>query len=122
MYSYTETIREFFDVRLRETDYGVVVTTDIFFSGSDESIALFFSQSDGGYVVDDCHSVTDYWEYSYISPEEHRERIDKITESFGLSFDGTRFSKKSLDDSEWSLRHLIGSFLQAVSLLGNINI
>lgn len=123
MHDYTDTIREVFDAGIRETDYGVVVSPYMFFLGSSDSVALFVSRlEDTRYAVNDVHSVTDYWDDADISIEEHKERIDKICKAFDLTFDGKYFCMESAGNSEGSLRHLVEKFIQAISLLGNIEV
>lgn len=116
-----ETIKNFkIGQYLREFDKRIIITTLIFFKGYDESVAMYIepTEEEDVYIIADCHSVTDYWEISYINKEDYKEQIDKI----GLGFKDNCFYTKIRAYNEQDLYSGIWCFIEKLFLLANIEL
>lgn len=110
------------DIWVRDGENYLIITPTIFFPGTSESIALQISKDENGYVITDCHTLTDYWEEIDLPCDDYKERIDKICNKFGLEFQGNTLKKQTYVEDEVRLFKAIGFFLQGMFLLANVYI
>lgn len=110
-------------VKVRRDGDSVFVTPPFFHLESDESIALRFSKTaDGRPVVTDCGTTKEYLQIMDIRLEEYREKLDAIKERFGIEEKDGAFVMTMPTDNWLSVRRHIGYFLQAISIIANIDI
>lgn len=116
-----ESIAKFTTVK-RSENY-VIVTPPFYHIESDESIALKFSETaEGTPVITDCGTTKDYLELTYVSLENYREKLDAIKKRFFIEEAGGIFSMTiPTYDLQTALTY-IGYFLQAISIIANIDL
>lgn len=102
---------------IREHAEFATVAPPIFFNGYNESIAFSVRKLENGYLITDCHSVTDYWEYMAIDPAQYQERIAAICDFFEVYFDGNLLCKQTLGHDDNRLQHTLAELLQAMIFL-----
>lgn len=108
--------------RIEERNGSIFVISSFFFPGSDESLALCINQiEDGRYLLSDCGSTVDYLEIEDVDLASYQENLKRILERFNVTFDGKVFRKTTGSDSEVSLKLCLGYFIQALSLIANID-
>lgn len=115
-------IKEFL---VRDQGSFMTVAPPIYFSGSHSSIAIRLEKNENGYEISDCHTVEDFWEDADIDIAKYKERIDKLCDSFDLYKDERCFCRQIIgtySENPISVYNQIGYFLQAMILLGNIEI
>lgn len=102
---------------------GVFVTPPFYHINNDESIALRFSEAeDGRPVISDCGTTMDRLELMDVRLKDHRERLNAIKERFCIEEkDGAFFMKVPTTSLEHVIMH-IGYFLQAITLIANIDL
>lgn len=104
-------------------DY-IIVTPHFFHIESDESIALKFSQTeDGRPVITDCGTTKDYLEITNINIKDYREKLETIKERFFIEEDENgAFFMIMPTDSLPAAYNYIGYFIQAISIIANIDL
>lgn len=102
----------------------MTVAPPIFFPGSFDSIAIRIAKNEnGGYELSDCHTVQDYWDECFDDTEKYKERIEQICNRFELKRgDRGAFIMNTHGDDPVRVNREIGTFLQAIVLLGNVYI
>ncbi len=102
----------------------MTVAPPIFFNGSFDSIAVRIAKNEeGGYDISDCHTVQDYWDEYFGDIDKYGDRIERICEKFGLNRgDRGAFCTQTVGDDPVRVGRHIGYFIQAMMLLGNIDI
>ncbi len=109
------------DFQVREYDDFAVVAIPVFFGGHDESIAIRIEKIHCGYTFSDCHSVNDYWEFLDVDVEKYADKINRVLDVFGVSFDEDKCLISTIQsESQSVIRNFFGYFLQAVFILGNV--
>ncbi len=112
------------DITVRRSENGCVFLTPPFYHlNSDESIALRFSETeDGRPVITDCGTTKDYLELMDIRLKDYREKLDAIKERFFLEEeDGAFLMTLPTNSLEYVKLHL-GYFIQAISIIANIDL
>ena len=110
-------------VRYGNSDDSVFITLPFFHTKTDESVAIKVTeQQDGLPVLSDCHTTIDYLEERGVEPDDYSERLEQILKRFGLRRDGNvfRMTVPSADDTYIKL--YLGYFIQAISIIANIDI
>ena len=100
----------------------VIIGLPFFHYGHDEGIAIRLDEKDGGLVLSDCHTTEDYLDAQGIELADFGERLEKIIKRFGLVHDGNVFRKKVPGPVDNSFKRYLGYFIQALSIIANIDI
>lgn len=101
----------------------VFVAPPFFHVGGDESIALRFSQTkDGRPIITDCGTTKDHLELKDINIEKYREKLNAIKKRFGIEENDGVFIMEMPTNSLNFVEISIGYFIQAISIIANIDL
>ena len=110
-------------IRIRQSGDFIFVTPPFFHVESDESIALRFSQTvDGRPVVTDCGTTKDYLDLRGIRINNYRDKLNAVKERFFIEEDNGAFVMTMPTDSLNSVKRHLGYFIQAISIIANIDL
>lgn len=110
-------------IRVRQSGEYIFVTPPFFHIEGDESIALRFSETeDGRPVITDCGTTADYLDLRSINIENYREKLDKIKKRFFLEEENSAFKITLPTDSLNYVKKSLGYFIQAISIIANIDL
>lgn len=110
-------------VRIKKNGEYVYVTPPFFHIDGDESIALRFSEdSDGCTIIGDCGTTLDCLGLSYINPNDYREKLEAIKERFFIREEDGEFVMAVPTENLQMARKYLGYFIQAISLIANIDL
>jgi len=110
-------------ISIRKDGDFVFVTPSFYHIDSDESIALRFSQTpDGRPIISDCGTTRDYLELRCITLNRYNEKLEAIKERFYLGEEDGAFIMEMPTESINSVKRHIGYFIQAISLIANIDL
>ena len=110
-------------IRVRQSGEFVFVTPPFFHLNSDESIALRFSQTeDGRPVITDCGTTMEYLDLMPIKIGAYREKLEKIKGRFFLEEENGAFKMTLPTASLNYVKKSLGYFIQAISLIANIDL
>ena len=110
-------------IRIRQSGDFIFVTPPFFHLESDESIALRFSQTeDGRPVITDCGTTKDYLDSRDIDINKYREKLNAVKERFFIAEENGAFVMTMPTDSLNSVKRHLGFFLQAISIIANIDL
>lgn len=113
----------FKSVTIRERDDAVFVTPHFFHLDSDESIALRFTETpDGRPIVTDCGTTRDYLELMDIDLNDHRDKLNAIKERFFIEYDDGAVTMTIPTDNPPTVMSYLGYFIQAISIIANIDL
>lgn len=120
-------INKFLDEYRKDTivnyfDDCVIIGLPFFHYGHDESIAIRIDEKEDGLVLSDCHTTEDYLEAQGVELADFGERLEKIIKRFGLVHDGNVFRKIVPSPVENSFKRYLGYFIQALSIIANIDL
>ena len=117
-------VEEYFKTtRIRERDGYTIVTPHFFHIESDESIALRFSETeDGRPIVTDCGTTMDYLEIMDINLNNYRPKLEEIKKRFFIEEDDGVFKMTIPTDSPLMVINHICYFIQAISIIANIDL
>ena len=101
----------------------IFITLPFYHTKSDESIAIKVTETENGLpVFSDCHTTEDYLELRDVELSEYSERLEKIIKRFGLVHDGNVFRMKVPSNDEIYIELYLGYFIQALSVIANIDL
>ena len=110
-------------VKIRESGDFTFVTPPFYHMDSDESIALRFSETqDGRPMLTDCGTTMDYLEFKGISIKDYRDKLNAIMKRFFIEEDNGAFVMTMPTDSINSVKQHLGYFIQAISIIANIDL
>lgn len=114
----------FKSVTIRHRDGCAFATPPFFHIESDESIALRFSETeDGRPVVTDCGTTRDYLEIMEINIKNYQDKLNAVKERFFIEEDENgAFYTVIPTDSLNRVNVFIGYFIQAISIIANIDL
>ena len=104
-------------------DSGIFIALPFFHTKSDESILIkVYENEDGLPVFSDCHTTVDYLELRGVSLTDYGKRLENVIRRFGLVHDKDvfRMTVPSLEDIYIEL--YLGYFIQALSIIANIDL
>lgn len=111
------------DITVRRREGYVIIALPFYHLESDESIALKFSETeDGRPIVTDCGTTIDYLELRDINLKDYREKLDAIKERFFLEEKDGAFIMTMPTNSDIMVRNHLGYFIQAISVIANIDL
>ena len=110
-------------IKVRRSGEFIFVTLPLFHLESDESIALRFSQTeDGRPQITDCGTTKDYLDLMDINVNKYREKLNAVKERFFIEEDNGAFVMTMPTDSLSSVKRHLGYFIQAISIIANIDL
>ena len=111
------------DISVRYGNGCVFIALPFYHVGSNESIALRFSETkDGRPVITDCGTTKDHLELTDIQIENYREKLNAIKERFYIEEDNGAFIMEMPTDSIEYVKMHLGYFIQAISIIANIDL
>ena len=111
------------DTTVRYGNGCTFISLPFFHTKSDDSIVIKVSENaDGLPVFSDCRTTVEYLEERDVELADYSERLEKITRRFGLIRDENvfRMTVPSADDIYVEL--YLGYFIQALSIIANIDL
>lgn len=110
------------DIRYREFDGKYIVALPIFFPGSHNSIAIRLeADTQGRPSISDCHTTLDYLDEMGVDINKYSSKLEKIMTRYGLVQNDREFTLNVPTDNEDYLTKYLGYFVQAISLIANID-
>lgn len=110
------------DIRYREFDGKYIVALPIFFPSSHDSIAIRLeTDPQGRPSISDCHTTLDYLEEMDVDINAYSSKLEKIMTRYGIVQNDREFTLNVPTDSEDYLTKYLGYFIQAISLIANID-
>ncbi len=111
------------DITVRYGNDAVLISLPFYHLESNESIALRFSETeDGRPVVTDCGTTRDYIESVDIRLQDYREKLNAIKERFFIREENGAFVMTMPTNSLVSVQNHLGYFIQAISIIANIDL
>lgn len=111
------------DITVRNNGGAVFIALPFYHIDSDESIALRFSETeDGRPVISDCGTTMDYLELKDIRIKDYREKLDAIKERFFIEENNGAFVMTMPTNSLVYVQNHLGYFIQAISIIANIDL
>ena len=109
-------------IKIRRDDEYVFVAPPFYHVGSDESIALRFSETeDGRPIISDCGTTKEYLELMGVNVENYRNKLNAIKKRFFIEEDNGAFIMTMPTDSINTVKMHLGYFIQAISIIANID-
>ena len=119
-----EIIEKYFDKRtnvIREYNGRVLLGTTKFLPWYDESVVIGISYiGDSEFVIDDCHSLTDYYDVFDIDVEKIRKKFDELTLKYQMKFDGKILWKTVIAVEEIDIINAINTFIDELFFFANL--
>ncbi len=110
------------DTRYREFDGKYIISLPIYFPNFNESVAIRLeTDTQGRPSISDCHTTIDYLEEMGIDIILHSTKLEKIMARYGLIQNEKEFVLNVPTDNEEYLIKYLGYFVQAISLIANID-
>ncbi len=114
--------REDISVR-RGEDGNIFVALPFYHLESNNSVALKFSETENGRpVITDCGTTRDYLELMDINLKDYREKLNAIKKRFFLEEENGAFLMTVPTNSLPYVINHIGYFIQAISIIANIDL
>ena len=112
------------DITVRRSENGYVIVAPPFYHlESNDSIALKFSETeDGRPVITDCGTTRDYLELMEIDLKDYREKLDAVKKRFWLEEENGAFIMTVPTNDPLYVMNHIGYFIQAISIIANIDL
>ena len=110
-------------IRVRKSGEFIFVTPPFYHVESDESIAFRFSETeDGRPVITDCGTTKDYLDLMGIRLEAYRDKLNAILKRFFIEEENGAFTMTMPTDSINAVKTHLGYFIQAISIIANIDL
>ena len=110
-------------IRVKQSGEFVFVTPPFYHVESDESIALRFSETeDGRPVITDCGTTEDYLELREINLANYRDKLNAIKKRFFIEEENGAFIMTMPTASINAVKTHLGYFIQAISIIANIDL
>lgn len=111
------------NVSYREFNGAHIVAIPFFFPNSCSSIAIKISFDElGRPLISDCHTTLDYLDEMEVDIDRHKQKLQKIMRRYDLKRNDREFSLAVPTDQPYYLTKYLGFFVQALSLIANVNI
>lgn len=111
------------NISCRTFDDFHIVAIPFFFPNSSSSIAVKISFDElERPILSDCHTTLDYLDEMDIDIDEYKQRLDKILYRYDLKIEDREFKLSVPTTQPYYLTKYLGFFIQALSLVANINI
>ncbi len=110
-------------IRLQKEECGDSYLIAPFFQRySDQSVTLKFYQQNDDLYLSDCGTTLQYLYDRYLDVESYREKIQKIKKRFFLTEENGEFILQFPSDQIISIEMFVGFFVQALTLIANVDI
>lgn len=110
-------------ISYREFNGSYIVAIPFFFPNSSDSIAIKISFDElERPILSDCHTTLDYLDEMVIDISQYSQKLKKITDRYNLELDERTFTLAVPTTQPYYLTKYLGFFVQALSLIANINI
>ena len=111
------------DITVRSGNSGVFIAPPFYHLESNDSIALKFSETeDGRPIITDCGTTKDYLDLMNINLKDYREKLNAIKKRFWLEEENGAFIMTIPTNSLPYVINHIGYFIQAISIIANIDL
>lgn len=101
----------------------IFVSPPFFHTKSDDGLLIKITENEDGLpVFSDCHSTEDYLELRDVDLSNYGERLEKIIKRFGLIHDGNVFRMTVPSIQDVYVELYLGYFIQALSIIANIDL
>lgn len=111
------------NISCKEFDGSYIVAIPFFFLNTCESIAIKISFDEKERpIISDCHTTLDYFEELNIDINNYKEKLDKIMYRYSLELEQRTFKMLVPTTQPYYLTKYLGFFIQALSLIANIDI
>lgn len=111
------------EITVRSGNSGVFIALPFYHLNSNDSIALKFSETkEGRPVITDCGTTRDYLELMDINLKDYREKLNAIKKRFWLEEENGAFIMTVPTNSLPYVFNHIGYFIQAISIIANIDL
>ena len=101
----------------------IFIALPFFYPKTDDSISIKITENEEGLIVlSDCHSTEDYLELRDVKLSDYSERLQKIIKQYGLIHDGNVFRMIVPSLQDLYIQIYLGFFIQAMSLIANIDL
>lgn len=123
MINYMDQLKGFVDdIDVRDNGVAGILVTSMFLGTNDESVGIGLRAIEDGFLLNDCRAVTDVWEIDDVDVAALQSKIDAVCDKFGVYFEDRHlWMKVEYCDGGHRLHKAIWRFLQAISILGNID-
>ena len=109
-------------MQLREDGDEVYLILPFFQRYETDSIMLKFYAKGDDLYISDCGCTVEYLFGRYVNVEDYRDSLERIKKRFFLSErNGNEFIMRFPSDSVISVEMFVGFFIQAISIIGNID-
>lgn len=107
----------------RGSNGAVYVALPMYHLDDNDSIALRFTQTeDGRPIVTDCGTTMDHLELMDVNIKNYREKLNAIMKRFGIEEQDGAFVMKMPTSSLNFVAMNLGFFIQAISIIANIDL
>ena len=111
------------DITVSNRNGYVFVTPPFYHLESYDSIALRFSETENGRpIITDCGTTKDYLDLMNINLKDYREKLNAIKKRFWLEEENGAFIMTIPTNSLPYVINHIGYFIQAISIIANIDL
>lgn len=124
MLSINEIFQNYQDnVSYSEFDGAYIVALPFFFPNSSSSVAIKISFDElGRPLLSDCHTTLDYLDEMEIDIDRHKQQLQKIMRRYDLTLEDRQFLLAVPTDQPYYLTKYLGFFVQALSLIANVDL
>ena len=111
------------DTTIKHGNGCIFISLPFFHTKSDDGVAIKVSENaDGLPVFSDCRTTVEYLEERGVELEDHSERLEKIIRRFGLVQDESVFRMTVPSPDDFYVELYLGYFIQAISIIANIDL
>lgn len=111
------------NISYREFDGSYIVAVPFFFLGTSDSIAIKISFDEFERpILSDCHTTLDYLEEMDVDIDKYKQKLEKIVHKYSLEIEDRSFKLAVPTTQPYYLTKYLGFFVQALSLIANIDI
>ncbi len=111
------------NISYHEFNGSYIVAVPFFFLGSSDSIAIKISFDElERPILSDCHTTLDYLEEMDVDMDKYKQKLEKIVYKYSLEIEDREFKLTVPTTQPYYLTKYFGFFVQALSLIANIDI
>lgn len=111
------------NISYKEYNGSYIVAIPFFFLNTSTSIAIKISFDEFERpILSDCHTTFDYLEEIDVDINDYKQQLKKIMDRYDLKIEEREFKLAVPTTQPYYLTKYLGFFIQAISLIANINI
>lgn len=124
MIDISEILKNYKDnISYREFNGSYIIAIPFFFPNFSDSIAIKISFDEFERpILNDCHTTLDYLDEMDIDINMYKEKLDKIMFKYNIEIEERTFKLAVPTTQPYYLTKYLGFFIQALSLIANIDI